>query len=88
VCVILPGKREDKIIRRMIDIIREEGLIFQWELVKRANISIRDFNELKGFMLYDYYNEIDFNKKTKHFKLKLESLDLNTSKLPYVNDSN
>jgi len=63
---------EAKFMRKMARIIEDNGEIHQWDLVKKVNIPIKKFYELKSFFLYEHRHEFDFDKKTKSFFIKLE----------------
>ena len=61
------SSKEHLVIERMVRIIHDEGKIKYFDLIDRSRISISRYNQLKGYMLDKYDNQLRYDKISKEF---------------------
>jgi len=63
-----------KIVSQWTKIVIEEGPISKWALMDRLKITINQYNQLQGYVLYKQGKIINYDKATGVWKLNTESL--------------
>lgn len=82
----MTSSSEMRKINNMFRVIQNKGEIHQWDLVEESKVSIRDYQNLRGFLLHKYGDKIMFDRKLQTWYL-IQYKQLKEEEMLKINDT-